>query len=302
MRQSKRIGERLALAVIDTSNFVPMTVHAEVEERVITWVTTFMPLFGREKNPTTAEIVIRNVQIPIWVHKSVLEGREGAKSMTLEELEGTRPEMWLSITELRRCNLKVPATRGHHYEWLACGRIPLSSIEQVVPFDGTELHWRSNKKNIRSSHGEHCWLWDNANSRWVLDLEWERRKDAERHTNVPRPASSDLDNEEELPESDADSVASDSDEDIAGEVVPDYEEISANRKRKNGTEEVARMKKHPRLEVDESSAGTAACSHQCTSWCQLGYTEQEAEYAMAWEAFVNSSGIVSNPTPSDEEI
>jgi hypothetical protein len=293
IRQSKRIGERLALAVIDTSNFIAMTVHANVEEKVITLMTTYVDLFRRvtEKHPVDSEVVTRNVQIPIWVHKKVLEGREGRKSMTLEELEDTKPEIWLSITELRRCSLKVPATRGHHYEWLACGSIPLSSIKQVVPFDGIELHWGPNKEKIRCSHGEHCWIWDDTKSRWILDLNWERGKDDLRNQNVSKEAMEDLEKEKEPSECDAETMASDSDEDHAE--VSDSDDQQVSEKRKRGNEANGRMQKRTRLGSDEASAETAVCAHKCSSWCRFGWNDQEAEYAMLWEAFANSSGLVS---------
>lgn len=293
IRQSKRVAERLALAVIDTSSLVPMTVNAKVQEQVTTCMTSIKELLQRtvfSLVPGEPDRVIREVQIPVWVHKSVLKGRENDTSMTLEQLEATNTEMWLSITELRRCNLNVPATRGHHYEWLACGHIPLLSIKNVVPFDGNKLYWDRSRETIRSSYGENHWIWDFDKRMWVLDLEWERLKEEERKATMSEKGLRQRGSEDAPSEDDAESGVFDS----------DHEKVPTNRKRK-ANKEIGRMEKRNRLENDEPVADAPACTRQCTVCCQLGYTDQEAQYAMAWEAFVNSSNCAHNGTASDKE-
>lgn len=102
----------------------------------------------------------RRVQIPVWVHEDALSDHEDAMSMNLEEFEAINPEIWLSITELRHCNLKVPASRGHDYEWLAAGTILKKRMRKIMPYDGKKLHEQESIIPVRSTSGQKCWIWD----------------------------------------------------------------------------------------------------------------------------------------------
>ncbi|KAF9729687.1 hypothetical protein PMIN04_010574 [Paraphaeosphaeria minitans] len=110
--KSNRIGVRIAIARISTHGLRPVTIHADLKETIQNIGKDEFGLDTLEDLSTE----IRPVQIPAWIHEDALSGYHDATSMTLEELEAAEPEIWLSITELRHCNLKVPATRGHDYE------------------------------------------------------------------------------------------------------------------------------------------------------------------------------------------
>lgn len=163
---SKRIAERVAIAEIDTSRFRAVTIHGEVEETI---KTTFRLLFNLGRKTTKEEKSIQEVHIDAWIHEDALAAYEDAGSMTLAQLEASPYEMWLSVSELRHSTPKIPATKGHSYEWLACGNILESRVLNVMPFDGKTLYKKDPGFDIRSSNGEHCWRYDWKTWTWLLD-------------------------------------------------------------------------------------------------------------------------------------
>ncbi|KAF2793250.1 hypothetical protein K505DRAFT_244819 [Melanomma pulvis-pyrius CBS 109.77] len=160
--KSRRIGQRICCAQISTSGLVPATVRTEVTE---TEKLTTKTLLGI-KSVTVTETT-RNVQIPIWVCKTaILDGRT---EMSLQELILSGADVWLSITEIRVSDLRVPALKGHHYEWVAWGKIPKSCVQRVMPYDGKMLHRVEPPTIVYSFTSNEPWIFDYATEMWILD-------------------------------------------------------------------------------------------------------------------------------------
>ncbi|KAF2241521.1 hypothetical protein BU26DRAFT_390664, partial [Trematosphaeria pertusa] len=158
---SQRIGQRISVAKISTSGLIAATVRGTLEETVLTtWKDS---LLGKTESVT---VTTRDVQIPAWVHESAIP--DDAAAISVEQLATSGAVMWLSITELRLSNLKVPATKGHDYEWLACGAIPKSNIIRIMPFDGTTLHQEQGPKVVRSLRSREPWVFDWQQQMWIL--------------------------------------------------------------------------------------------------------------------------------------
>lgn len=104
--------------------------------------------------------------------------RDGS-SIGLEQFKKAGAEIWLSITELRRSNLKdLPQShdrrhmimaKGHDYEWLALGTIPESRIVKVMPWDGEELHYLHGPNVVWSKSSPEPWIYDWDMESWRLD-------------------------------------------------------------------------------------------------------------------------------------
>jgi hypothetical protein len=120
---------------------------------------------------------VRDVTIPVWIRKSARHSDRSAITNKDWILSGA--DMWMSITEIRRSDLKkhtpkirkwdTIATKGHDYEWLACGFIPTSCIVKVMPWDGKKLHTAPDTRIVRSIGSPYPWIWDYHFERWRLD-------------------------------------------------------------------------------------------------------------------------------------
>jgi hypothetical protein len=176
---SKRIRERISIAEIDTSDLVPVTVRGILEETITTTILERGTLFRKE----STRITTREVRIPAWVHKSATPANE-TMAISLQDFEDSKSELWMSITELRMSNLKIPATKGHHYEWLSAGQIPKFRIIRVMPFDGIGLHKEEKEGHIvRSLYSTQPWIYAWKLLRWILDLElWKKAVELEKKT------------------------------------------------------------------------------------------------------------------------
>jgi hypothetical protein len=70
--------------------------------------------------------------IPIWIDLSGCKTsvyRKGKSKLLVH-----KAEVWLSIAELRE-QYSIPNCVGQDNEWLACGRIPVSRVEQIMPYN-----------------------------------------------------------------------------------------------------------------------------------------------------------------------
>jgi hypothetical protein len=153
-----------------------------------------------------------DVDIPVWIRDP--RRPEDRTDLTVEALNELGADMWISITEIRESNLKdgpksrvkynrdCICSKGHTYEWLACGAIPESRVMRVMPYDGKTLYEEETTKIIRSLHSTEPWVWSWGKKMWVLDArltaiaEW---RDMELHqVHEKRKHSSDGDAGEEL--------------------------------------------------------------------------------------------------------
>ncbi|KAJ4299232.1 hypothetical protein N0V90_004476 [Kalmusia sp. IMI 367209] len=182
--ESKRIGERIAVAVIDASGLVPITICAEIQERI---QTTEVDDRGLPK-VKLSQYERKKVSIPAWVHEDAFVGHEEESAIPLDKLDESKIELWLSITELRYGEYRIRATWLHDYEWLACGAIPKTRIIKVMPFDGKKLHKVQGTREVRSEDG--FWVWDWEKSMWLLDPKHEGKeeeKDAQSQNDTQPP-------------------------------------------------------------------------------------------------------------------
>jgi len=157
--------------VIRTKGLVPATVNGTLKEKIeTTWINKNGDV---EKN---VGIETRMVSIPIWTNSSADPG--DGSSITLNKLSSMAAEIWTSITELRRSNLKINAFKGHDYEWLAGGAILKSRVVKVMPYDGQTLHTKAGPIVVRSN-GK--WFFDWDLRMWQLDPQLARKV----HNRVP---------------------------------------------------------------------------------------------------------------------
>ncbi|KAF2676520.1 hypothetical protein K458DRAFT_396827 [Lentithecium fluviatile CBS 122367] len=111
--QGTHIGERITITAIGTADLVPITVRGRLQETIVTW-TVHKDGILTWKTTSGEKVEERDVEIPCWVHKKAVP--EDETPISVEQLAASGADVWLSITELRLCNLKVPATKGHHYD------------------------------------------------------------------------------------------------------------------------------------------------------------------------------------------
>ncbi|KAF1949417.1 hypothetical protein CC80DRAFT_540257 [Byssothecium circinans] len=170
-RGSSKVAERIVLAELRTDDLRAITIKATVRE---TLVTTFEKAEdGSHKDPQV-DITSREVIIPAWISSNVLPAGR-TRPLSLHRLIKNGAELFLSITELRRCNLNVPAHKGHDYEWLACGVIPESRVRRVMPFDGVNLHEHPGPRPVVSLWSQLPWVFNWELQMWRLDPKlWDR--------------------------------------------------------------------------------------------------------------------------------
>jgi hypothetical protein len=123
----------------------------------------------------------RDVDVPVWIHKKARQ--QFGLTITPEQLKESGADMWVSITEIRKCNLKEEGpfgsikrdsicAKGHDYEWLSCGPISQSRIINTWPWDGKlqRLHTTDQGAPIRSlENSGQPWIWDKVKKMWVPD-------------------------------------------------------------------------------------------------------------------------------------
>jgi hypothetical protein len=159
------MGERITIAVIGTKDMVPITIRGVLRETIITtWIT------GHFGSKTTE----REVAIPASVHRKAMP--DDQSSISLAQLSASGADMWLSIREIRHSNLRVPASKGHWYEWLACGVIPRSRVSAVWPFDGRIVHHKPSKEPIRSIKSTENWVFHWEKQMWMLEGQNARKR------------------------------------------------------------------------------------------------------------------------------
>jgi hypothetical protein len=173
-KDSQRIGHRVFIAQISTEGFVAATVRARCK-------TTVNIVTKRKFHADSVESsdYFFDVDIPVWIR----DPRRPADraDLTVEELTELGTDMWISITEIRNSNLKngpksrvkysrdCICSKGHSYEWLACGVIPKSCIVRVMPYDGKVLYRSRTTRIIRSLDSTEPWVWSWEKKMWVLD-------------------------------------------------------------------------------------------------------------------------------------
>ncbi|KAF3041889.1 hypothetical protein E8E12_005039 [Didymella heteroderae] len=175
--KSKRIGQRVTIAEISTVDLIAATIHATcvsvweilVKDKYIGWDLHY-------------SVTRRNVQIPIWVHKSVRPA--DGSSITPDQLMDSCPDLFVSIQELRQSNLvdgpqthsrrRTIRAHGHNYEWLALGRIRESRILKVIPFDGKIFHMTKPTSVVRSEAATEDWIFDFDLETWRLESEMNK--------------------------------------------------------------------------------------------------------------------------------
>jgi hypothetical protein len=173
-KDSQRIGHRVFITEIDTTGFVAATVSARCKTtvKIIT-----KHRFGRYEIKSTEYDF--DVDIPVWIRDP--RKPEDRSDLTVSKLEELNTDMWISITEIRASNLNdgpksrnkynrdCICSKGHSYEWLACGTIPKSRIIRVMPFDGKVLYEHRTTQIIRSRDSTEPWVWSWDKLMWVLD-------------------------------------------------------------------------------------------------------------------------------------
>jgi hypothetical protein len=77
--------------------------------------------------------------------------------------------MWISVEELRECDIKVRASDLHNNEWLCCGPVPNSCINRVMPFDGETLHQAKFSKLVESLESTEKYIFNWNKKMWLHD-------------------------------------------------------------------------------------------------------------------------------------
>ncbi|KAH7084434.1 hypothetical protein FB567DRAFT_82437 [Paraphoma chrysanthemicola] len=170
---SQRIGHRVLIAQISTNGLIAATVKARMETTVT--VTTNNP--KKLDISVKSAIKIRDVTIPVWIRDIARPSNQS--TITEKQRVASGADMWMSVTELRRSDLKAHTpkirkwdticTKGHDYEWLACGFVPTSCIDRVMPWDGVMLHTTQDWRIVRSIGSPDPWIWDWQLQMWRLD-------------------------------------------------------------------------------------------------------------------------------------
>ena len=114
------------------------------------------------------------VTIPVWI-RDIAMLPDGA-AITHQEWAESGADMYVSITEIRESALRkispssgYIASKGHDFEWLACGFIPKSHVVLHMPWGGRKLHTTKCLVPVRSIDSANPWVFDWNSSMWVLD-------------------------------------------------------------------------------------------------------------------------------------
>ncbi|EUC46049.1 hypothetical protein COCMIDRAFT_4794 [Bipolaris oryzae ATCC 44560] len=173
--RSQRIGQRVSIAKMHTKGLVPATIRAECETTVKVFTKSLV--LGES---VKIKKYSRHVDIPVWIHQKAMD--RYYRTITPEQLKKSGADMWISITELRKSNLKVAepkfnksrdviCAQGHDYEWLCCGGILESRVTGVWPWDGKQSHMIDPGYPVRSvEHSGQPWVWDWNKKMWLPDL------------------------------------------------------------------------------------------------------------------------------------
>lgn len=161
------------VAAIDTSTLVAATVTSQ-RESTTSYVVKNSAFFLRSYKKT------KTVNVPVWIRDTVVPADRS--NITQEELATSGADMWMSIRELRKSNVEVTASRGHSYEWLACGSVPKACVLRVMPFDGKALHPFEGLNPIWSLKSTEPWFWDWKLQMWLLDhdIQSDARSDVDK--------------------------------------------------------------------------------------------------------------------------
>jgi len=196
----------VSISEISTTGLIPATVHAKCESDIC--ILTKHKYF---KEVQKVKTIWRDVDIPVWIHKKARD--QYGPTITPEELKESGGDMWVSITEIRKCNLKEEGpfgsikrdsicAKGHDYEWLSCGAISKSRIINIWPWDGKRkhLHTRDPGYPIRSlENSGQPWIWDMVKKMWMPD--WVQKSDAtEQAQDTGKKRKRDDDDDDEVPD------------------------------------------------------------------------------------------------------
>lgn len=143
--------------------------------------TTWMRHTRRGKgNPILKEEIYKTylpVKIPVWIRQTAVPSDGSA--VTLKQLKASEAELWVSITELRRSDLRLVSKKtdlfasimekGHDYEWLCLGGILKTHVTRVMPFDGFKLHSEVESSIVWSKKSPAHYIYDRAIQQWRLD-------------------------------------------------------------------------------------------------------------------------------------
>lgn len=165
---------------IPSTGLVAATVHMSLETETIFTThrrTKFMRQPKRDIMYTTT--TKRNLKIPVWVHKRMKPADDSA--IPIERLEKSDCEMWISIAEMRRAgsSFKLACSKGHNYEWLACGSIKYARVSRVMPYDGKKLHKAPGPTPVRSNDNAEPWRWEWNREVWYLENQHSLKRNLE---------------------------------------------------------------------------------------------------------------------------
>jgi hypothetical protein len=134
--------------------------------------------------------------IPIWVN---LECFWPSDTLIVDEEDflECEAEVWLSMAEIRK-HFGLAEKKGQDDEWLACGRIPLVRVKQIVPYNKAGL-FEEPQHNVRSGK----YVFNFQHQMWLpLDFGLYDKAAFERHDkgiegDLSTPMASDVDDAEE---------------------------------------------------------------------------------------------------------
>ncbi|KAF2013481.1 hypothetical protein BU24DRAFT_483255, partial [Aaosphaeria arxii CBS 175.79] len=180
--KSKRVAERVLVAKINTKDLTPATIKCRVRQTVTVLAT---PTLAAEE---TSEI--KEFNIPIWIRADNLPSK--TSTLTIEELQNSRADVWVSVHELRYSDMKAdPTCRGHPDEWLACGEIQEKYVQKVMPYDGNKLHRREHPGEVvKSAKSTERWTWNWERQWWNLEKNEQTNERSQQQTEVKPSAHS----------------------------------------------------------------------------------------------------------------
>jgi hypothetical protein len=132
--------------------------------------------------------------IPIWIEEDSIETAKNV--MPINTVVRCQADIWLSKAEIRK-PFSIPNGVGQDNEWLACGRIPVSRVEQIMPYNAEGLF---EKPHLNVTSGSYIFdfqhqIWlpktlrihdrkaaESAQGRWRMKLETLRQE----HTQMKR--------------------------------------------------------------------------------------------------------------------
>jgi hypothetical protein len=165
-------GRRIYIAKIRSDHLVPVVIKGPLKYSEAH--------FAKDKlRITKTNITSLDAEIPAWIPRSATP--KDKSPISVDKYAGDGGELWLSIAELKTSNLAIEL-EGHNDEWMSCGPIKETSVQEVMPYDGDTVHSEASMspdKEIVSLMSTTRFVWNQVAKMWESSKKRKRAATAD---------------------------------------------------------------------------------------------------------------------------